>query len=119
MKGAPRQKPHGFMPINTRADFQSCNLSVSVSLCPEFVFCAAIDRHRVRVKYSDRLKHTLPVHHNCPWSHVHGIPGYSEGCKTLLSGEPVENYDDLRSCMQESPCEIIGEYGRALAIGLV
>lgn len=67
-------------------------------------------RRRVRIKYSNLKKHTLPVDiMSCPWSHVNGIPSYEEGCNTFGErSEPVTNYAELRSCMQESPCKITG-----------
>jgi len=76
-------------------------------------------RGRVRIKYSNLKKHTLPVDIvSCPWSHVNGIPSYDEGCTTFGErSEPVTNYAELRSCMQESPCKITGTapVGRSMA----
>lgn len=71
--------------------------------------------HRVEITVSDRLKHRLPVHPSCLWSHTHGIPGEEEGCKTV-GGRPVENYPDLWSCMQESPCDVTGAFVHTINI---
>lgn len=61
------------------------------------------------ISLSQSRKHELPVLSSCRWWHTNTIPGLAQGCKTV-NGRPVQNYADLWSCMQESPCEITGTH---------
>lgn len=72
------------------------------------------DRDRVVISIACYGRHVLPVPKTCPWWHRNGVPLQEQGCTTTAGGRPVENYDDVRSCMEEAKCHVSGERWRKL-----